>query len=272
MSHQIAYDLIGAGWALPHGGSLTSWSAAILKDAANPKANTTLMTWPGGHPSSFGVYFPVPHDLAGYSIRYTRQYDSYVPGTTTIYTSTDTTDGNDGTWTNHGAGQLGWNAFNHQTLAAPGIRGFKVTQIGPSAYNSYMQNLLLFGTPTVTDNPQSVVAWHPTLDEPVQEDYFQVATHPGGGEARQFRVKNLHDTLTANNVGLSTNVATDASPALGPEQEFEISGGGFAATLDIGNLAPGATSGVVTYRVMKDAGAALGTFYPRLVIQPGSWS
>ena len=84
-------------------------------------------------------------------------------------------------------------------------------------------------------------------------------------------MKNNSATLTANSIQLSTTVLTNTTPSL--VNQFEYSdGGAFAQTLDIGNLAPGAISPLITVRRNTDISATLSVWTARIDIEPTSWS
>ena len=112
----------------------------------------------------------------------------------------------------------------------------------------------------------------------LDDNTFEDGTHIDWGDTvrgtsadRTFRVKNNSATLTANSIQLSTTVLTNTTPSL--VNQFEYSdGGAFAQTLDIGNLAPGAISPLITVRRNTDISATLSVWTARIDIEPTSWS
>lgn len=86
----------------------------------------------------------------------------------------------------------------------------------------------------------------------------------GTSVVRQFRVKNVSPTLTANNINIQCNDA-----------DFAISTDGlvWVVTINIGSLASGAESATMFIRNTTPApGAVLGPRFARIVTIVGSWS
>lgn len=109
----------------------------------------------------------------------------------------------------------------------------------------------LYGSVPAAQNPNRLRAWHPTLDQEVGASHFDFADIAQGTQlTKQFRLKNNSATLTAQNVTLSQDNIDGGGMAL----EFSDNGTAYTTSLNIGNLAAGATSSVLYVR--RTVGAA----------------
>ncbi len=89
---------------------------------------------------------------------------------------------------------------------------------------------------------------------------------------KTFRIKNNSATLTANSIVISADELTPASPALAGVITFDNAGGGFVAAPNIGALAPGILSGVITQKILPTSAAQLGIWRQRVKAIAGSWT
>jgi hypothetical protein len=129
--------------------------------------------------------------------------------------------------------------------------------------------LHLYGSPSSA--PDRLRIWHPSLDQEVGGAYFDWGNVPRGAVLqRQFRVKNGR-SLTAKSVSLSVEALTEASPAVVPMYAFSLDGATWSSSLVLGDLAPGATSAVVTVRFTCDPTAQLGLWTQRIVATAAQW-
>lgn len=230
--------------------------------------------------------FPQQRNIAGFFVN---GYEVRDPSS--LQVSNDTTNGIDGGWSTieNDWSNLGVNYVN-STATSPtyrryikklnimNIRAIKFNTTSGGGYHRW-RCIHLYGT--VFDHgetPDKLRMWHPTLDQPLDDNTFEDGTHIDWGDTvrgtsadRTFRVKNNSATLTANSIQLSTTVLTNTTPSL--VNQFEYSdGGAFAQTLDIGNLAPGAISPLITVRRNTDISATLSVWTARIDIEPTSWS
>jgi hypothetical protein len=223
--------------------------------------------------------FPELRDIVGWVGYYTLYVGG---GSLGIYTSVDTTNGSDGTWVSRGA----WNptgstkAQMRQSITAVSWLGVKAVAFGASTNGDpvWAWTLHLYGNISAGQTPDRLRFWHPTLDEPLDDNTSADGSWLDFGDTTQgttadktFRVKNNSSTLTANSINITTAAPTDTSPTL-PSQFTFSDGGAFATSLNVGNLAPGAFSNVITIRRTTPSNAVLSLWWARVTADPGSWT
>lgn len=114
--------------------------------------------------------------------------------------------------------------------------------------------------------------WDPVLDEQATDDDLAWGVvAPASSADLRLRVRNLSDDYTA--AGVVLGFADDGSYTLGPAVQHGLSGDGqsFTAVLELGDLAPQATSGPVWVRRFTDPGADLGPAVFTLSATPSAW-
>lgn len=261
---RIAYDINGATGVITLSNAyVRDLTAAELTDLNKERTGmTSTGTW-NGH--EVCVLLPTPYDLSHVDGSFNNQFQ-----TMTLQYSTDTTNGSDGTWTTIGTGRYSNDLGAMRSPTAVGASGVVAVRFdsGWDWDAGELYRLHLYGTPSTPYD--GVEFWHPTLDQRLDPvDYGNV---PRGNQSDlTFRVKNQSATLTANGVVLSSEILTDATPSVQDDFAFSLDGSTFTTTLDIGDVAPGAISAVVTVRKQTDADAALGLWWPRWVADPTSW-
>lgn len=235
-----------------------TWSFSSLAYTAN-----------GSHVKYLTFVFPELRNISGVFA-----YGANLNGSPqTVQSSTDTTTGLDGTW-----GDVlttsGWilnssTPILHRTsitaLSLTNVKGLRIRSSDSGSY-TFFYEVHLYGT-KVSNTGLSFR--HPTLDQALavgDMDFGDVAL--GQTYTRTFRVKNNHATQTANGVIVSAvDVSTSAAWTM------SIGGGSYQSSLDIGNLAAGATSGVITARRIVGGGETVQTAkHGRLQAIPTSWS
>lgn len=282
---QIMYDKDGsAGFAVPSGGGTPAAMSASALTLLNNWLNDVAYQVGTGNGNYYGgVIFPQGMDIVGFFCSVSS--DNTITGgyTITPQYSTNTTNGNDGVWTNltitDGNSNL-WNAAflpyarqNVQTLS--GLTGVLGVRCGGGHFQSQprFQTLHLYGTPSSTNAPDRLRIWHPTLNQEMSGAGLDFGDFGRGGTAsRTFRIKNNSSSLTANSIVLSTEaLLADASPAVAGQTTLS-QGAGFASTQNIGNLGVGAISGVCTLQIASTTGEQLGQWRQRLIATAGSWT
>ena len=219
-----------------------------------------------------------PFDLAGFiGIRRDMRDNR------TAQYSTDTLDGADGTWTDIPnyvtPGSTAKPTYRDDlTIPASVVENVVAVRFGNTLSASTNRNqyrlLHVYGYLKGADRLE---LWHPTLDQRLPGDHFDLGNYARGGSAVDvdFRVKNLSGTKTANTVSLERYVNTDtgAAPTVLSWHELSYDGGAFGAgPLSIGNLAAGAISDVCTLRRQPPSDAALGFWTGHLFADADSWS
>lgn len=124
---------------------------------------------------------------------------------------------------------------------------------------------------TLTDY---LTLWHPVADEEMDEYYLNWGpAAPGSSADVPVRVKNMSEVYFANDIVLSVYDTGDvATPSVAAQHLVSVDGATFAATVNMGDLAPQAISGPVTLRRVTDPAAQLDEFDFLLHADPTSWS
>jgi hypothetical protein len=215
--------------------------------------------WGSGSRQSISEYvavvFPVPTDLVGYTM--------CLDGTGLVYQvekSTDTTDGRNGSWTvavaspatpsgENSSTNMPYIRQDIQPLVATGVKGIRFLKV--SGTTRAFGTLHFYGTPN-NAGEKTLSFWHPTLDQPLGAlDFEDIARSTTG--THTFRIKNSHGTLQANSVVVSRSSVhslTGYTDYTRDYTQFSFSGGAYANSVTIGNIAAGALSGVVTVRLL----------------------
>lgn len=238
----------------------------------------SLSTW------RVGFLFPQLRDFAGWYIART---SSSSPTYRELEWSANTTNLFDGSWTTT-ADSSGWgdtNAGNARDsiseIVLPAVKAvrFRITSGGNAASDSSRLYFIhLYGTIASGESVDRLRFWHPTLDEPLDDNgaadgaFLDWGDSPRSTTAdKTFRIKNNSATLTANNIDVYVNVPTDTSPTVASQMSLS-DGGAFAQTINIGNLAPGALSPVITFRRNLLSNADLGLWFGRILVDITSWT
>lgn len=263
--HRIAYDRDGSTGVWTQAGVyVRDLTQAELTDLNKERSGMTSSSVWNGHEGV--VLLPVPHDLSHVDGSFNNQFQ-----TMSLAYSTDTTNGSDGTWTALANGRYSSDLGAMRSPTAVGASGVVAVRFdsGWDWDPGELYRLHLYGTPVTPYD--GVEFWHPTLDQRL--DPVEYGNVPRGNQADMtFRIKNMSASLTANAVVLSAEALSDASPSVADDFTFAPDGSTFTSTLDIGNLAPGAISSVVTVRKQTGVDAALGLWWPRLLADPTSWT
>jgi hypothetical protein len=274
----MPFDIDGSvGFILSGNGSgtVTQMTAGELANL-NDQTNSTV-TLPSSGTYSWGLIFPELRDIKGIVHAITNGWSSQVQ------TSTDTTNGLDGTWTTQIASLPTPSPLDQvvirtsvQSCNMLGVKSIRINS--PTSGNRFAYWLHLYGSISDNTGLDKLRVWHPTLDEPLDDSTSADGAHLDWAEVtrgttadKTLRIKNNSAILTANSVTLTTSVPTDASPTIGPQITYS-DGGAFATTLNIGNLAPGAISSVITIRRTTSSTAALSLWTWRTICEAVSWT
>lgn len=195
-----------------------------------------------------------------------------------LQTSTNTTNGVDGTWTTQLSTFTGLNMAettvsarqNIQTLSLTGIRGVKVICGSGPATPDFIH---LYGKPSTGQNPDRLCFWHPTLDQEIGGAYFDWGDIVQGTTAtRDFRIKNISSTYTANSVTVTMDCPSDTSPTVLSQHTVSPDGISFGSSASAGTLAPGVISSTMTLKRDISASAVLSLWTMRLRASASSWT
>jgi hypothetical protein len=230
------------------------------------------------------LFFPEPMDLTRFWFGPINNSNSQA-----MNFSTDSGAPGTGSWFDwsHG-GSIGANtiggtaysflSFGNMALGVSNPQTFHASAVGVTAVrwrtraaivdSSNLQHLRFWGVPS---NPTTYLQpWHPTLDEAAPDDWFDYgAIERGTDKDIEFRIKNLHPSLNANNVTLTTPNSFGSN---NPHTHITFDGGsGFDNPLNIGTVNADSLSPVITMRRTVDIGQALGAALTSLVFD-GTWA
>jgi hypothetical protein len=280
----MAYDLDGSvgGW-MYYGGSISEWSAGQMTDWNRESGTAVPYNGFNGQSGYAFVLFPQLRDLVGYAF-WARSDTGWNVGA--LQTSTNTTNGYDGSWTTvlptfTSNGSWSGPAAARtaiRSVTANGIKAVRFESPNTGGNSARMEGLHLYGRISNGQTADRLRFWHPTLDEALDDNTAAdgawldwAETTRGTSADKTFRIKNNSSTLTANGIVLTTSALTDTTPSVPPQMTFS-DGGVFSASLNIGNLAPGALSSVITIRRTTPANAILSLWWARIKCDPTSWS
>jgi hypothetical protein len=269
--HRIAYDRDGSVAVSTTGATPTSLTdteiANLNMEGAVGHVNTSWDT------KGLGVIFPVPYDIVGAAILYAAGANDW--NVVDVQTSVNTTNLVDGTWVVRGTGNTPWKAANwRENIASVSWSGIKAVKYhcNSSGSNTRRANIHLYGTPSAGYLTNRLVFWHPTDSAHIGPAYFDWGDTPRNAEVtKTFRIGNP-SADTANGVTLTREALTDGDPANVNQYTFSLDGITWSSSLNIGNLAPGAVSPVVTVRRQVPSNAPLSLWAVRLVASATSYS
>ena len=279
--HRIPYDRNGSvGFHLSSTGVITSLSATRLVGGndEDPGSTNYLDNQPNSTDTTLqrtGIILPEPHDVVGFYF----STNGGFPGSALVETSVNTTNGLDGTWVNQGTAASfnktnSKNAMRSQISAVTwsGIVGVRVGWQG-GAGEQYVYSLHVYGSPSAGEAPDRLRFWDPVLNQQVAGHHADLGDLSRNTvTSKTFRVHNPSVTLTAYSVGLTTEALTDSSPTNVGQYEFSVNSGAYASTANLGDLAPGATSPIITWRRTTPASAALSVWNVRAVASAASYA
>ncbi len=127
----------------------------------------------------------------------------------------------------------------------------------------------------MAESVDTLLFWHPRQDQRSPDDWFAWGTVARGSSADKiFRVKNASVRYTALGVVVSLQHLNLYDPLIRVDHQHYLSldGRSFAATVNVGDLPPGATSAVVILRrvTARDADEGPGEF--QLSAQASDWT
>lgn len=221
------------------------------------------------------VLFPELRDVTHY-VYGTRSFSSR-----TVQVSANTTNGYDGTWTTLAnavnAAETDVSPYYRNAITAlSGATGIKAIRfpVGYNAADYYVYTLHLFGDYASGANPDRLEFWKPSTNAIFDTAFDFEESARSTSQTKQFRIKNLSSTLTANSINLTLEDSNpDSSPSFTDAHEFSANGtSGWAASLNIGNLAPGAISSVIYCRSTMGSTQPLSLQASRMRATAGSWT
>ena len=220
-----------------------------------------------------GLIFPQPRNITAFSMSYTGNGGSALPGN--IAVSTDAVNLYDGTWVDQvtGTNITRWASASANVMRQPIAIDWPSTKAlrftifgGASAGNSLqLHDFHLWGNYT----RPGLAFWHDTLDQVMSGanlDFGDVGQ--GSIYTRSFRIKN-NSAQTANNVTITAPAGGIGEVLKG--LEFS-DGGAYAQSIIVSSINPGAISSVITVRRTVEAAAALVPGCAKVTATAGSWT
>lgn len=132
-------------------------------------------------------------------------------------------------------------------------------------------------TPTTVDDfdtaDGTLIFWHPVDDEPITETFLPWGdVAPGSSADQRLRVRNASDDYTATAVIVAVGDPADPTATSAAGQHLVCADGNvFASAVDIGDLAPGATSDPIVLRRITAPDSAPGPAGFTLTATATSW-
>lgn len=269
-------------------GAWTDVTASIGEVLKVNTANFIGMMTPGNANTEYcqvAVAFPEARDITGLYLH--GGFNDATPNAQsfTWEYSTDTTDGTDGTWTaftatftymgNHD--QIGDSSkpYYRSDIATVSLLGAKGIRIRWNSSHAWSVQYRLFVWHVYGNRPLTGVNrlafWNPTSDQALGAAYLDFGDiAQGTSVTRQFRIKNISGTLTANTISVAVS---DLLPEYtGTGIELSTDNTTYQASIAIGNLAPGIISPVLYVRRTVPAAETPTQRQARLLATAASWS
>ena len=273
--HRMAYDEDGTVVVSRDNTNLTT---SILSSGQMQEMNdedngaTSLISTSANLNAWIAFVFPELRNFDGYFF-----YGSGIDFLGALEKSTDTTNGVDGTWTVMAnpfiqAGAVLPSLYRSpNAVSATNIKAVRFVYGLDSFSTSFVLAVHLYGT--IAAASDRLEFWNPSSDVRISPAQFDFGDSPrSSSSTKQFRIKNRSATLTANNVTLSTQVFTEASPSVSGQMLFSSDNVTFTSTLNIGSLGPGSISGVLYAKKTTPSNAALSTWAGRYKAEASSWT
>lgn len=289
-SHRLAWDRDGSLCT-----TFTSSGNILVLDATT-KRNLNSET-----PAAYGmknsrdyvaIVFPMPYDCSAVFIALASNNANYRVNAT-IQTSKDTTNGFDGTWTTHTTTLFPFtptkpnyrqasDIFNLIPGAiSSGLRGIRfraglVWNVPGDQYQGEpaVSSFHVYGTPS-NSAPKSRLSFRLAgSDTEIPPTFFDWGNVPRSSSAdRTFRLKNLSDTMTAEDISLYMEALTPGTPSVAGMHTLSVDGGAtFGSLVSVSDLAPGELSSPIILRRTIPDNAMLSVWSARVAADVGLWS
>jgi len=291
-------DIPGTRFALDQDGTVLKWrdyttstawvdvSASLSETQKVNTANYIDVATPSGNDFvQFAVAFPEARSISGVFLQGGWSATNITTQTLAWEYSTDTTDGTDGTWTaltvtfgnigQHDQGSDNPKPYYRSdiaTLALSNVKGIRVRWNGAANWSSNARIFVLhiYGSrPTAGVN--RLAFWHPSSDQAIGAaalDFGDIAQ--GVSVTKQFRVKNLSSSLTANTI---TVQVSDLLPEYtGTGLQVSADNVTYQNSVNIGNLSSGAISPTLYVRRTVPGAETTTQRQARLLANAASWS
>lgn len=227
------------------------------------------------------VVFPIPTDCSAVFLA-TAEPTADVA----IYSSKDTTNGLDGTWT-----LQSYSPVAAQTVVKPyyrvadrlvrllpnstssDLRGLRFQRINNGNFSNGIRAFHIYGQPSPGATKDRLALWRPDTDAKLPPTWFDWGNVPRSSSAdRMFRVKNLSTDLIAGDIDVYIEALTPGDPGVDNMHTISDNGGAtFLSSLVLPDLAPGEISDVLTLRRVVPANALVSTWSARIAADVNEW-
>lgn len=277
--HRFAYDLDGTYVSVDpqNGGAFSAVDAGLMNDESSDEFVMISYDQRAAITRQLAFAFPEPRDISGIFVM-----SIYTPSTMRLDTSTDTTDGSNGTWT---AGPnvmtARFNRFYPESRSAIfpvsllGIKGLRLVASVTSAtfLGLHLQGLHLYGFTSPTQSPERLEWWDPTLDQQVAKAALDFGdTAQGTMSTKTLRLRNLSATKVANSVAITANNAAGGETLLASGITFSLDNVTYSASVTLPTLAALTTSPLIYVRRTVGAADASSIRFARIVATPGTYA
>jgi len=274
-AQRLAYDRDGSiGVTVTAAGVLTQLTATEMRALNNEAEDTPAFS----SKQRLALVFPAPVDITHVFLALDTASATY-----SIETSKDTTTGVDGTWSAQvGIGpsylrdvrpfyRVATSLTAMQTGAiSQGVRGVRISATGNTSVS--FRGLHVYANPASGSTPDRLAFWEPSASAEVNGSFFDWGNTPRGSSAdKTFRIKNVSGDLTAKDVSLYAEALTPGTPSVAGMLLVSSDGITFGPSLDLGDLAPGAVTGVLHVRRNVPTNAQVSVWSARLIADVTTW-
>jgi hypothetical protein len=256
-----------------NGAPYAAIDAALLNDEASDAL--TVFAYREQGDKTIAIAFPEPRDLAGFFVWCTASGIS----TYQFTTSTDTTDGSNGTWSTAANFSVQGAVYPQSRSAitsatAVGITGIRFRfATGGDWQQLSLGAIHLYGFTAPNLSTDRLEFWDATVDQQIDKAAFDFGDIAQGEvSTKQFRIKNLSSTKTAGSVAISANNAAGGETLLADGLTFSTDGVSFTSTLNISSIAPGATTSVLYIRRTVGLTDPSSIRFARVMASPGTYA
>lgn len=270
--YRFAYDMDGTSvvyWRTALSSYLSPNSSQLRTiNDANP-----IVGWGGlGGDGHLILLFPEIRSISGILLNYSRNNPIGA-----LQWSSDTSNGIDGAWTTIAAWTSPLVTSNNADLrnlitavSVPAVTALRFYNMGGYAGPAIL-NLHIYGSIPTTSSPDRLrIVDISNNDIAAQLDFGDIRQR--NNITKQFKVVNNSTTQTANNITVTFDVPYDATPTLVGQYQLSTNNTTFANAINIGTLAPGASSATLYLRDTVSSSANLGLWSLRLVASANTWS
>lgn len=295
----IYADIPGTRFALDQDGTVMKWRnfttgsawtdvSGSLVEAQKATAATFIAV--GSDPAvanyhQIAIAFPEARSINGIYTHLGFNVATVIPQNLTWEYSTDTTDGTDGSWSTFavtfsmfsshdevGENNKPYYRSDIATVSLSNVKGIRVrwNSNNSSTWEYRVYVLHIYGSRPIT-GVNRLAFWNPSTDNALTAAYLDFGDiAQGTSVTRQFRIKNISGTLTANSISVAVS---DLLPEYGSGGvEVSTDNVAYASSINIGNLASGVISSTLYVRRTVPGAETTTQRHARLLANAASWT